>query len=302
MLQQTSSNFSIFAVDDGSDDETFDKLADKVDDAADAGVPMRVWKKENQGFTISIKRAIEEHSDSKIIALHGAGDISKPSRLEKQYRCLETNAGIIAVGCECDVIDHLGEIIAERTTPEYPERDLQDGTIPRPGTHGECMYYRKQYQKCGGYREPFEYGQDTDLWLRLYELGDFYSIQDKLYQKLKSTDTIQGGREYDKRIRQVICSGAAIKSAEIRNSNGDDPIGELDDFHFSELCSITRMGEIPEPTIRGLIRVSFYNFMEGNIRNSVSALNIMRLDDVNTVLKQVPKVIAISIYKKYYKL
>ena len=44
------------------------------------------------------------------------------------------------------------------------------------------MMRREAYERAGGYREPFYFGQDADLWLRLAEQGAYALVPKVLYE------------------------------------------------------------------------------------------------------------------------
>jgi len=228
LFKQTLDNFSILAVDDGSTDETGKLLKKMLEIADQKGIPMRVWRKQNEGFTISLKRAIEEKVTSKIIAIHDAGDISEPERLKTQIELLESDEKVVMAGANFERIGPKGEYLGKGCpTPVRPKANLKKGIIPRPGTHGAAMYYRDAYIKAGGYREAFIYAQDTDLWLRLINVGDFLNSEKVLYKKLETNKTIGSKSSWKKSVNQMICSAAAIQSARARESGRPDPINSI---------------------------------------------------------------------------
>jgi GT2 family glycosyltransferase len=65
---------------------------------------------------------------------------------------------------------------------------LTDG----PTHHGSVMFRRDAYERAGGYRASFYYGQDYDLWYRLAEIGQFQCIDQILYTARITTGSITG--------------------------------------------------------------------------------------------------------------
>jgi hypothetical protein len=51
-----------------------------------------------------------------------------------------------------------------------------------PSHHGGVMFRRDAYQRAGGYRAEFYYGQDWDLWYRLAAIGQFQMVPETLYR------------------------------------------------------------------------------------------------------------------------
>src|SRR5690625_1367943 len=101
LLNQTYENIEIIAIDDGSTDNTLEKLKLFESDSR-----FKVISHSNIGFVRSIKKAIK-YSNGEVIAVHGSGDISLPSRIEKQVDILIKKPHIGVVGCEVKLINPL---------------------------------------------------------------------------------------------------------------------------------------------------------------------------------------------------
>jgi hypothetical protein len=56
--------------------------------------------------------------------------------------------------------------------------------------HGCVMFRRDAYEQAGGYRWQFYYAQDSDLWLRLGEVGSVGGVGECLYELRESTGSI----------------------------------------------------------------------------------------------------------------
>lgn len=274
VLDQTASNFALIAVDDGSTDSTGRRLETTLKKATEAGVPMLVWRKSNEGFTSSLKRAIQEVGDAEVIALHGAGDISFPMRIEKQYNLLSKDEEIVATGTNVEHIDAEGSVLKRRDVKQHPESDPFTGQVPRLGTHGAAMFYRRNYENVGGYRTPFKYAQDVDLLLRLYETGGFRNLSEILYQKLVSEDTVASKEDWKKNYEQIICSAAALESARCRIRNEPDPIANLTDF---DLEAMKRIAQSEGPHDRFVVRSCNHAWQFAKSGNIVAATAFLRL-------------------------
>ncbi len=240
LLNQTTDNYTIFAVDDGSTDHTGEKLEKMLSKAEDYNVPMRVWRKPNEGFVTSLKKAIEKKTENEIIALHGAGDISKPDRIRTQILMLESDESVIATGVGVAKINPEGRHIGEKIPPRWPESDPFTGTVPRLGTHGSSMYYRGEYMKSGGYREHFVYAQDADLLLRLRECGAFLNTDKILYSKLVSDKTVSSNSDWKQNWEQIIYSAAALESARRRKGGEPDPISSIEPGDWENIRAVAK--------------------------------------------------------------
>lgn len=288
IIDQSYNDYSIFAVDDGSTDRTPLNLEPMLDYASERGVPMKLWEKHNEGFTVSLKKAIEEHTYSNIIALHGAGDISKEDRLKQQKRLLLSSDQTVAAGVSTQTINKEGKVIGKRIRDKVPKKDLRKGIIPRPGTHEAVMYDRGAYEKVGGYRTQFRFAQDIDLWLRLSEIGRFSNTQDILYQKL-SSDHSYIHQDCTKRFYQIMCFEAAITSAYFRATNAEDPINSIDGEDSRQIINIARSGAISPATHLRLARYIQRTASQREVHCLTQALSFLSYKEALLLIRYLPR-------------
>jgi hypothetical protein len=176
LLAQTYRNLEIIVVDDGSTDDTLERMHAFADDPR-----VVIVAKANTGFTNSIGQAIA-NAKGAIIAIHGSGDISHPERIEKQVQVLIADLKVGIVGCHV-----LNPVVGQsrfkrigRPNGLDLRRELLRGNM---FTHGEVMYRKAVYDAVGGYRPVFEFGQDVDLWLRMSRVTDYRIVEEVLYTR-----------------------------------------------------------------------------------------------------------------------
>jgi len=214
LLDQTASSYEIIFVDDGSTDDTLSAIE------AFADPRLRIIAKANSGFTSSLKLGIAA-AKGKFIAIHGAGDISLPQRLEKQQAILEGNDAVGIVGCGY-------EFNGRRVGPSLDHafetgKVLERLRIGNPFSHGEVMFRRSTYDQVGGYDEKFPYAQDFDLWLRMGRACNYAILADTLYIKIDPPNSVsQNVRKY---YAQQKLAQLALESAE-RAAASDDALVE----------------------------------------------------------------------------
>lgn len=100
-----------------------------------------------------------------------------------------------------------------KTTPEL---DAEQATVQLRNQfngpyHGSVMFRTESYQSVGGYRVPFRYAQDWDLWLRLSEVGQIQFAPEALYAFRFSSGSISSfRREQQRRLVEIArkCSAA----------------------------------------------------------------------------------------------
>jgi glycosyltransferase involved in cell wall biosynthesis len=205
VLAQTYPNFEYIVFDDCSTDGTRERL-EAIKDPR-----LRLIKHEhNIGFTRGIINAVKQ-ANGEFIAVHGAGDISYPTRIEKQVEHMMANPGCVAVGVR---------VVQENLKTSKVIEFLNPPTISsggNPYTHGEVMFRRAAYVTVGGYREVFSFAQDRDLWLRMSRTGTLDQISETLYRRILFEDGVNENPQ--KRHLQRICSNLA--SYAHQQSNGD---------------------------------------------------------------------------------
>lgn len=288
LLNQTAEDYTVLAVDDGSTDSTGRKLETILTEAQSHNVPMRVWRKPNEGFVSSIKQAIEEKTDNKIIALHGAGDISKPDRLQTQLKLLKSEKSVIATGVGVEKINSNGDLIGKKIPPKRPNIDPFTGTVPRLGTHGSSMYYRDSYNKAGGYRKHFVYAQDTDLLLRLGDCGPFLNTDEILYSKLVSEKTVSSNSDWKQNLEQIIYSAAALEAARCRKRGESDPITNIDPGDWDSIKSVAKQNGVHRRAIKRSGILAERCFINGDLFAVLMIVQFLGIGGVSTGLSYIP--------------
>ncbi len=225
IIAQDLTGYRVFAVDDGSTDDTLERLREMVAPARERGVELVVWAKENEGFTRSLKRCIEERTTAPYIGLHGSGDISYPSRLSTLLALLETDAGNAAAGCGVRVVTPDGNTLSTRTFDGIAPRDLVHGKVPKPATHECAVIRRSAYESIGGYREFFRYAQDSDLWVRLSRVGTIVNTPEILFEKVAIAESVSA--DWRKSLAQRKYSTLALQAGIAVDRGQVDPIPEL---------------------------------------------------------------------------
>lgn len=180
LLTQTLRDIEIIIVNDGSTDDTAMRLDEIRDDR------VRIVHQENAGFTAAIRRAVGE-CRSDYVAVHGAGDVSLPRRLEVQAAYLDEHDEVGLVGCH---YTNDGVPVASQL-PVLERAPMVDTFLKRPRiSHGEAMYRKADYDRVGGYRQAFTFAQDRDLWLRMGESRDYAIIPEILYRRRRLPDGV----------------------------------------------------------------------------------------------------------------
>jgi glycosyltransferase involved in cell wall biosynthesis len=192
ILGQTERDFECIVVDDGSTDATPAILADY----ASRDPRIRVIRQANAGLTRALIAGCAAARGT-YIARHDAGDLSDPRRFELQKRMLDADATVVFVSSATQYAGPELEPLYVSRTGSAEVISIVDFSDPRivvdgPTHHGSVMFRRDAYERSGGYRAAFFYGQDWDLWYRLAETGKFRALDDVLYTARITPESITG--------------------------------------------------------------------------------------------------------------
>lgn len=174
---QTYQDWELIAVDDGSTDRTPDTLAEY---AARDGRVVAV-QQDNRGITCALNTGAARAA-GEFIARLDCGDLCFPKRLERQVAFFDAHAEVVAVGSHAARVTPEGWAVDVYRPPlDHEEIDGQH-IRGNPGgiVHPAAMIRTAAFRKIGGYCQDFRYGQDTDLWLRLAEIGRLANLPESL--------------------------------------------------------------------------------------------------------------------------
>ncbi len=192
ILSQTYGDFECIVVDDGSTDDTPRILAGY----ASRDPRLRIIAQPNAGLTRALIAGCAAARGT-YIARHDAGDLSDPRRFAMQIRALDTDAELAFVSCWTQYAGPDLEPLytARGAGPAVKPIRIVDlgrehGVTDGPTHHGSVIFRRDAYERAGGYRPQFYYGQDGDLWYRLAAEGTFQIVPEVLYTARVTPDAI----------------------------------------------------------------------------------------------------------------
>ncbi|MCU0872327.1 MAG: glycosyltransferase family 2 protein [Pirellulaceae bacterium] len=229
-------------VDDGSTDETpalLEEFARNVQQ-------VRVVTQHNQGLTRALTRGCAE-ARGVYIARHDADDVSLPGRLAAQVELLENLPELAFVSCWSYGIGPNAELLFEVRRPTAVEA-ATDGLLERgegPPGHGSVMFRADAYRQVGGYRAPFRYAQDWDLWLRLADVGRFACVPKFGYAYRVSESSISAFRR-----RQQMRLAEIARACHLARKRGET--------ETQLLAEAACVSELPPPALRETIAVNSY--------------------------------------------
>jgi len=162
LLCQNFQSFELIIIDDGCDYD-LNSLINSINDKR-----IKYYRNEkNIGFTASLIKGVN-FSKNRYIAIHDAGNIAYPEKIELQYNYLEHNKNIFLVGTSVELIDENDQIICNiiaNSNGDYIKKNLPFRNLFK---HSSIMF---RNDSNFNYRSKFKYAQDCDFYLNLLSKG-----------------------------------------------------------------------------------------------------------------------------------
>lgn len=164
ILNQSFRNFELVIVDDGSTDDTLEKLEllGKQDER------IIVIPQEHSGRSRALNKGISCFK-GKYMAIMDSGDIAHSDRLVKEVEFLEQNSDVSVVGTWAYWINENRKIVGEWKPPLVIDRR----NVYRAGgtVHSSMMCRGGVFEKIGGYDPRYTSAVDNDLYIRAVKSG-----------------------------------------------------------------------------------------------------------------------------------
>lgn len=173
VLRQTMTNFELIVIDDGSRDDTVDRLSAFRDDPR-----VKVLHQANAGPSAARNAAIEVAS-APVVSVIDSDDLWVPTYLEAMEKALAsqpeagfayTDAWLFEDELRLVSKHQVMESYAPATYPPDAHRFLLE-LLARNFVYTSVTVSRCVLREVGGYDERLHYGEDFELWLRIVETG-----------------------------------------------------------------------------------------------------------------------------------
>jgi len=174
VLQQTFTDFEILIINDGSKDNINDWFTTISDSR------VKLISQENKGVASARNTGIL-NSQGKYIAFLDADDVWVPTKLEKQFRCLEDNSEIGLVDTLVFFVDAEGEKLFTAgsiyKSGNVYEKILVTNLVPCGST---AMVRRLCFDRIGVFDESLKACEDWHMWVRIASQYNFQVIEEPL--------------------------------------------------------------------------------------------------------------------------
>ncbi len=174
VLAQTYQPIECIVVDDGSNDDTAQRLQ---------SLPIRLLWQENRGLSAARNRGVAEASGD-LIAFLDADDWWQPDKIEKQVAALKPSDA--AVGCGIRNWSADGSLLFCERAKSPTERCEQNLRLIATrqlwigGSGSGALIRRQVLTALGGFDESLRGAEDWDLWLRIAAAYSFSNVDDFL--------------------------------------------------------------------------------------------------------------------------
>lgn len=172
ILKQTYTNWELIVINDGSTDDTLNKIK-KIKDNR-----IKIFSdSQNKGIAKRLNECIEASSGDYFARMDG-DDIMVPYRLEQQVKYLEEHKDVNIVGSLAVIIDENSEVVAKviKNAPQNIQQVVKSGGyFIHPTVMGHLDWFKKHK-----YDIEINRIEDFELWVRTFESSNFYILEDNM--------------------------------------------------------------------------------------------------------------------------
>ena len=214
ILKQSFGNFELIAVDDGSTDQT----ANRLRDWAGKDLRVRILSLSHAGIIEALNAGLVA-CRAELIARMDADDHAHPERLARQVDYLTGHPDIAVVSSYVEAFPRKKvqegfrryvEWLNSLDTPELIARDI---FVESPLAHPSAMIRADWLKRVGGYQEH-GWPEDYDLWLRMHVAGARFGKVDEVLlewredpDRLTRTDSRYSVENFLRAKAHYLCQG-----------------------------------------------------------------------------------------------
>jgi glycosyltransferase involved in cell wall biosynthesis len=176
VLAQTFPDFELLIFDDGSTDASW-----AIADAYAKGDPrIQLYRGSAAGLAVWLREGVQR-ARGELIARMDADDVALPERFARLVQHLDAHPGCVAVSSDVLLVDPERRPIRRHRAPRSHE-EIEQALWRAQGAMACPMLRRSAVLQAGNYRADRHATEDSDLYLRLAEIGRLANLPDVLYE------------------------------------------------------------------------------------------------------------------------
>ena len=203
-LDQTYPSMDVIVVDDGSSDDTEQRLA------AELGSQIRYLRQDNQGVSAARNRGLREATGD-YIAFLDSDDVWLPKKITAQVDFLRERPKYGMVVCDYYDVDRSGTVVSiERRRQQYgADGHVLKRILNAPNlVPSTALLRREVYEEVGGFDTSLKTAEDIDFHLRVAKRFPIGVIEEPLVRYLSGNDSlsedVSSYRDYVRVIRRFV--------------------------------------------------------------------------------------------------
>lgn len=182
LAHQTYHNFDLFAVDNGSTDESYLRLCRTF---VDHGEQLRHLRCHDIGIVPTLNTGlfhILASNEYEAIARIDADDIWLPEKLIKQVLFLEDRPDISILGTQIYAMSEDGKNTAEYYWNPCKNEEITNCLLSTRNAiaHPSVIVRTSVYRRCGVYDDIYPFAEDYQFWLKCLKYYKFANLPDRL--------------------------------------------------------------------------------------------------------------------------
>ena len=176
ILSQTYSDFTLFAINDRSYDESTNIIRSLDDER------ISIIESSGTGVSAALNTGLRQCSEYSLAARHDADDLSYPNRFAEQANFLLAHQQTAVLAAQADKIDANGLPCGQLATPCRHEAIRAALKRGNPICHGSVMLRPDPVLQAGSYDVTYPCAQGYELWVRIAQHHIIQALPQALYK------------------------------------------------------------------------------------------------------------------------
>ncbi len=214
ILFQSYKNFELLIIDDGSTDNSINKIKMFSDKRINF-----IKNNNNIGQTKTLNKGIRL-AKGKYIARIDQDDVNHKERLDLQVKYLEENPEIALIGTSINFIDHKGEHLINRESIKGHTQIINYFCVDNQIPHSSAIFRRNIAIQLNGYSENYKICQDFEFWIRLAKHFKIDNLKETLVSiRIHDSQSLKNRKTKKNHFIEIINSHKYLLNNHILNYN-----------------------------------------------------------------------------------